>query len=110
MDSSSEIIHENAFMKEFGEMTTTNNNIDEHFQHKMGNVSKGFEEADLVVEGKYSTVMVHQGYIEPHAATALWKADGTITVWNSTQGSFPDRDEMSDILAVSYTHLRAHET
>ncbi len=106
MDSSSEIIHENAFMKEFGEMTTTNNNIDEHFQHKMGNVSKGFEEADVVVEGKYSTVMVHQGYIEPHAATALWKADGTITVWNSTQGSFPDRDEMSDILDVPISKIK----
>ena len=106
MDNSSEIIHENAFMKEFGEMTTTNNNIDEHFQHKMGNVSKGFEEADVVVEGKYSTVMVHQGYIEPHAATALWKADGTITVWNSTQGSFPDRDEMSDILDVPISKIK----
>ncbi len=106
MNDDSEIIHENAFMKEFGEMTTVNNNIDEHFQHKMGNVSKGFDEADLVVEGKYSTVMVHQGYIEPHAATALWKADGSITVWNSTQGSFPDRDEMSNILDVPISKIK----
>ena len=106
MNDDSEIIHENAFMKEFGEMTTVNNNIDEHFQHKMGNVSKGFDEADLVVEGKYSTVMVHQGYIEPHAATALWKADGSITVWNSTQGAFPDRDEMSNILDVPISKIK----
>ena len=106
MNDDSEIIHENVFMKEFGEMTTTNNNIDEHFQHKMGNVSKGFDEADLVVEGKYSTVMVHQGYIEPQAATALWKADGSITVWNSTQGSFPDRDEMSNILDVPISKIK----
>ncbi len=106
MNDSSEIIHENAFMKEFGEMTTTNNNIDEHFQHKIGNVSKGFEEADLVVEGKYSTVMVHQGYIEPHAATALWRADDSITVWNSTQGSFPDRDEISSILDVPISKIK----
>jgi len=106
MNDDSEIIHENAFMKEFGEMTTINNNIDEHFQHKMGNVSKGFDEADLVVEGKYSTVMVHQGYIEPQAATALWKADGSITVWNSTQGSFPDRDEMSNILDVPISKIK----
>jgi xanthine dehydrogenase molybdenum-binding subunit len=106
MNDDSEIIHENVFMKEFGEMTTINNNIDEHFQHKMGNVSKGFDEADLVVEGKYSTVMVHQGYIEPQAATALWKADGSITVWNSTQGSFPDRDEMSNILDVPISKIK----
>jgi CO/xanthine dehydrogenase Mo-binding subunit len=106
MDDDSEVIHENAFMKEFGEMTTINNNIDEHFQHKIGNVSKGFDEADLVIEGKYSTVMVHQGYIEPHAATALWRADGSITVWNSTQGSFPDRDEISSILDVPISKIK----
>ena len=106
MDKNAEIIHENTFMKEFGEMTTVNNNIDEHFQHKMGNVDKGFEDADLVVEGKYSTVMVHQGYIEPHAATALWKSDGTLTVWNSTQGSFPDRDELSTILDIPISRIK----
>jgi len=106
MDKNAEIIHENTFMKEFGEMTTVNNNIDEHFQHKMGNVEKGFEDADLVVEGKYSTVMVHQGYIEPHAATALWKSDGTLTVWNSTQGSFPDRDELSSILDIPISRIK----
>tara|TARA_B100001029_G_scaffold111774_1_gene92273 strand:- start:15 stop:2261 length:2247 start_codon:yes stop_codon:yes gene_type:complete len=106
MDKNAEIIHENTFMKEFGEMTAINNNIDEHFQHKVGNIDTGFEEADLVVEGKYSTVMVHQGYIEPHAATALWKSDGTITVWNSTQGSFPDRDELSTILDIPISRIK----
>ena len=106
MDKNAEIIHENTFMKEFGEMTTVNNNIDEHFQHKVGNIDKGFEDADLVVEGKYSTVMVHQGYIEPHAATALWKSDGTLTVWNSTQGSFPDRDELSTILDIPISRIK----
>ena len=106
MDKNAEIIHENTFMKEFGEMTTINNNIDEHFQHKVGNIDKGFEDADLVVEGKYSTVMVHQGYIEPHAATALWKSDGTLTVWNSTQGSFPDRDELSTILDIPISRIK----
>ena len=106
MDKNSEIIHENTFMKEFGEMTTVNNNIDEHFQHKNGDVDRGFEDADLIVDGKYSTVMVHQGYIEPHAATALWKSDGTLTVWNSTQGSFPDRDELSTILDIPISKIK----
>ena len=106
MDKNSEIIHENTFMKEFGEMTTINNNIDEHFQHKNGDEDRGFEDDDLIVDGKYSTVMVHQGYIEPHAATALWKSDGTLTVWNSTQGSFPDRDELSTILDIPISKIK----
>ena len=38
---------------------------------------KGFAEAAVVVEREFHTATVHQGYIEPHNATALWNADGT---------------------------------
>ena len=30
----------------------------------------------MVVEREFRTASVHQGYIEPHNATALWNADG----------------------------------
>ena len=55
---------------------------------KRGDVEAGFAEADDVVEREFTTKMVHQGYIEPHNATAIWNADGTVTVWTSTQGAF----------------------
>src|SRR5262249_49773736 len=32
-----------------------------------GDVTRGFAEADVVVEREFHTPMVHQGYIEPHA-------------------------------------------
>ena len=56
------------------------------FQH--GDLEKGFKEADVVVEREFRTRPVHQGYIEPHTATAHWGADGKITVWCSSQGQF----------------------
>ena len=34
-----------------------------------GDSEKGFAEAEVIVEGTFSTQMVHQGYIEPQAAT-----------------------------------------
>ncbi|MGH2633236.1 MAG: xanthine dehydrogenase family protein molybdopterin-binding subunit, partial [Tepidiformaceae bacterium] len=41
-----------------------------------GDAEAAFADCDVVVEGSFSTRMVHQGYIEPHAATAMWNSDG----------------------------------
>lgn len=64
-------------------------NIAKHFLHLKGDIDAGFAAATTVIEREFTTATVHQGYIEPHTATALWNADGNITVWTSTQGSFP---------------------
>ena len=37
---------------------------------RIGDVAAGFAEADVIVEGSYTTQPVHQGYIEPHACVA----------------------------------------
>ena len=60
-------------------------NIAEHFQHVKGDPEQGFAEADVVVEREFNLAMVHQGYMELHAATASWGADGVLTVYTSTQ-------------------------
>ncbi len=56
-------------------------NIASHEQHQRGDMAKGFAEADVIVEREFVTGTVHQGYIEPQTATALWNADDQITVW-----------------------------
>ena len=58
-------------------------NIASHSEMTLGDIEKGFAEADIVVEKVFRTKTVHQGYIEPHTATAWWQADGRITVWCS---------------------------
>ena len=73
-------------------------NIANHFEFRMGDVEKGFQEADVVVERELHTRAVHQGYIEPHSATALWSSDGNVTIWCSTQQVFGHRDHTSNIL------------
>ena len=44
--------------------------------------------------------MVHQGYIEPHASTAYWNNDGNVTMWTTTQGAFPVRQQVCDIVGL----------
>ncbi len=63
-------------------------NIASHIQHQRGDVEAGFAEAAVIVEREFTTAMVHQGYIEPQNATALYNPDGQMTIWTSTQGAF----------------------
>ena len=75
-------------------------NIANRFEFRMGDVEQGFKEAELVLEREYHTRPVHQGYIEPHSATAQWNADDSVTIWASSQGHFALRDHTSTILGL----------
>jgi len=44
----------------------------------VGDVERGFEEADHVFEHRFRTSMVHQGYTEPRAAVASWDSSGRV--------------------------------
>src|SRR5262249_9815534 len=47
-------------------------NIASHIQFKGGDLEAGFKQADYVIERQFETKMVHQGYIEPHNAVAIY--------------------------------------
>ena len=82
-------------------------NIANRFEHKLGDLEKGFEQADVVVEKEVSTVAVHQGYIEPHSATAMWHRDGNLTVWSSSQGHFSVRENTARMLQIPVSKVKA---
>ncbi|HBY97496.1 MAG TPA: xanthine dehydrogenase [Chloroflexi bacterium] len=76
-----------------------------HFHR--GDVDAGLAEADLVVERTYRTNVVHQAYIESHAATALVDPfTGALTIWTSTQGQFMVRDEVARLLGLRKSQVR----
>jgi xanthine dehydrogenase molybdenum-binding subunit len=106
MQDGASILHEDLRTKEFGEQTGRVSNVSEHFRHTMGDIAAGFAEADVIIEREFNTATVHQGYIEPHNATALWNNDGRILVWCSTQGAFVVRDVTACLLDVPVSHVR----
>ena len=65
-----------------------------------------FCRAKVIVEREFHTSTVHQGYIEPQNATALYKTDGQLTIWCSTQGSFGVRNQLSEILQIPVSNIR----
>ncbi|GIS93160.1 MAG: oxidoreductase [Dehalococcoidia bacterium] len=73
---------------------------------KLGDADKGFKAADVIIEREYRTATVHQGYIEPHTATAMWGEDGKLTVWGSSQGHFQIRDLISLVLGIPVSHIK----
>jgi xanthine dehydrogenase molybdenum-binding subunit len=100
------ILHEDLKTTELGEATGTVSNVAEHYRHVMGDIDAGFAAADIVLEREFHTASVHQGYIEPHNATALWNNDGRISIWCSTQGSFVVRDCTAAILDIPVSQIK----
>ena len=93
-----------------GDDTGAKSNIASHIQHQLGDLEKGFQEADVIVEREFTTQTVHQGYIEPHASTATWAGDGRLTVWTCTQGSFAIRSSCAAILDIPESEIRVIPT
>ena len=84
----------------------TRTNIAMRTELRRGDVDKGFTESDIIVERQFTTPMVHQGYIEPHACVARYGEDGQILVWTSTQGQFIVRDCCAGILGVDAATIK----
>ena len=100
------LIQEHLTTTELGERTDKKSNIATHIQHSQGDIKKGFAAADIIVEREFSNETVHQGYIEPHSASAMWNMNGEITIWCSTQGAFTARDSIAPILDVPVSKIK----
>ena len=72
----------------------------------VGDVERGFEEADRIFEHRFVTRSVHQGYTEPRAAVAQWDSAGQVTVWSNTQLPFEIQSTLSEILQVAPSKVR----
>jgi len=104
------LLHEDLTTRSLGQATGRHSNIASHMRAERGSVEAGFAEAHVVVEREFRTTMVHQGYIEPHAATAQVTADGHYTVWTTTQGSFAVRNCVSQVCGIPLGKLRVIPT
>ena len=83
-------------------------NISKRLEFKVGDLDKGFAAADVVIEKEFKTAAVHQGYIEPHACSASFNADGQVELWTSSQGHFQMRALVAQILGMKIGDIRAY--
>jgi xanthine dehydrogenase molybdenum-binding subunit len=104
------LLNEKLRTKSLAGLADKPSNVAAHLQFSKGDVDQGFAEADIVVEREFSTQMVHQGYIEPHATSAFWNADGNLTVYTCTQGAFPVRAQLTEILQWPVSKIKVVPT
>jgi xanthine dehydrogenase molybdenum-binding subunit len=89
-----------------GDEKASPTNLADQMQLQRGDLQAGFAQSAAIVERQFHTATVHQGYIEPQNATALFSAGGQLTIWTSTQGSFSARDQVADLLGISPVNVR----
>ena len=105
MQDGAPILHDSMTTMSLGKDTGKNSNVAVHTQFTIGDVEKGFKEADVVIEREFNTKTVHQGYIEPQNATVHWASDGKITIWTSNQGHFGVRQNTAALLGVPVSQV-----
>ncbi|HUJ76905.1 MAG TPA: xanthine dehydrogenase family protein molybdopterin-binding subunit [bacterium] len=106
MQPGAPILHENITVTSLGKKEQKSTNVFLHTRHQRGDLEAGFRAADVVIEREFRTKTVHQGYIELHACTALARSDGQVTVWTSTQGHFPAREQIATVLKLPLSKIK----
>jgi CO/xanthine dehydrogenase Mo-binding subunit len=85
---------------------TKPSNVAKKLEFAIGDLDKGFAEAEVIVEKEFKTAAVHQGYIEPHACCVRVDPDGQTEVWSSSQGHFVVRALTAKLLNKSVGDVR----
>jgi CO/xanthine dehydrogenase Mo-binding subunit len=106
MASDAPLLHPNMKTKGVDPAPEGPSNVASRAVYQGGDLDKGFAEADVVVEGTFTTKPVHQGYIEPHAAVADTTPNGRSTLWCSSQGHFTMRALSAKVLGWSPSNLK----
>jgi len=85
-------------------------NIVNRLAISMGDVEKGFAEADFIIEKEFDSQPMHQGYIEPQGCVASCSEDGQIDLYCTTQGTHVFRDRLSAILKTDSSKIRVSQS
>ena len=106
MSADAPVLLDHVFTKGVDPKPVAPSNVASRVQFKIGDVEAGFAAADVVVERRYTTKPVHQGYIEPHACIADAAEDGQVRIWSSSQGHYMVRQYTAGVLDINVADIR----
>ena len=82
------------------------NNVFAHNVWDKGEIEQGFAESDLVFEHTFTTQLMHQAYLEPHACVVDIDADGRVQVWANNKGPFMLREQLAAVWELPQEQIR----
>jgi putative selenate reductase molybdopterin-binding subunit len=72
----------------------------------IGDVERGFTEADFIFEDEYEVPKVQQAHIEPHVVITYWDEDDRLVIRSSTQVPFHTRRILAPVLGLPIKRIR----
>ncbi len=81
-------------------------NLAAHIRIDIGDVEKGFAEADEIFEAEYEVPKVQQAHIEPHVCVTYWDEDDRLVIRTSTQVPFHVRRMLAPVLGLPIKRIR----
>jgi CO/xanthine dehydrogenase Mo-binding subunit len=81
-------------------------NIFHHYKLRKGNVAKGLQQAELVVENHFQFPHISHAQLEPHGTIALWERNGQLKVWTSAQSPFFVRHSLATAFGLPHSKVR----
>ena len=73
---------------------------------KKGDVERGFEHSEIVIEKTYQTPRIEHSYLEPDAGAGYVDEDGTLVIYASTQNPHYDHKEVCGLLGLEDHQVR----
>lgn len=83
----------------------TSSNIVHHVAVSKGDIEKGFEEADVIIENIYETQAVEHAYLEPESCIVIPEKD-SLTVYTGSQGSHAYQRMIAATLNIEADQVR----
>ena len=82
-----------------------NSNIMLHRKIRKGDVNRGFDQAEVIVEREFTTQTVDHAYLEPEASLAYWDSD-MLVIHCASQGPHYHRHEIARMLGLPIARVR----
>lgn len=99
------IIHDEPEFVNFAD-SDAKKNLAAEIRIDIGDVEKGFSEADRIYEEEYTVPKVQQAHIEPHVCITYWDEDDRLVVRTSTQVPFHARRILAPVLGLPIKRIR----
>jgi len=105
MQPGAPVLHDEPEYVNFGE-SDPSRNLAAEIRIEIGDVEKGFAEADRIYEADYEVPKVQQAHIEPHVVITFWDEDDRLVIRTSTQVPFHARRILAPVLGLPVKRIR----
>ncbi len=105
MQPGAPILHDEVEYVNFSE-SDPSRNLAAKIRIDIGDVEKGFSDADKIIEADYTVPKVQQAHIEPHVVVTYWDEDDRLVIRTSTQVPFHARRILAPVLGLPIKRIR----